>query len=173
MPTDLLRPPPRALFSAACNSVSDLWRPVAAGAYRDLRRPRPHAAAAAVPRTTFDPRLPQNIANPYPELKRIREHPVMINERLGVWMIGRYDDMHTAVRDSETFSSRDGVMLRSFVSSIVLFADPPEHTRLRQHRRATVQQASDSDVTNGHPRTGRESVAALNNGDVVDVVRQA
>jgi len=131
MPTDLRRPPPRALVSAARSSITDLWRPVATGAYRDLRRPRTRSAPAAVPRSTFDPTRPDSIANPYPDFERIREHPVVVNERLGVWMLGRHHDVHTAVRDSLTFSSRDGIVLRSFVASTVLFSDPPDHTRLR------------------------------------------
>ena len=170
MATDLLRPQPRAIFAATCNSVTDLWRPVATGAYRDLRRPQPHSAAASVPRTTFDPRLAHNIANPYPELKRIREHPVMINERLGVWMIGRYDDIHTAVRNSETFSSRDGIMLRSFVASMVIFADPPDHTRLRQIVAPLFSKRAIQTQKAGIRELAREAVAALNNGDVVDMV---
>ena len=131
MPTDLLRPPPRAIASATRSSLTDLWRPVATGAYRDMRRPRPRSAAASVPRTTFDPTLPESIANPYPDLERLREHPIAVNERLGVWMIGRSDDVHAAARNNAVFSSRDGIMLQSFVASVVLLADPPDHTRLR------------------------------------------
>ena len=170
MPTDLLRPPPRAVVSATRNSVTDLWRPVATGAFRDLRRPRPHSAAASVPRTMFDPRLAQNIANPYPELERIREHPVVANERLGVWMIGRYDDVHTAIRDNDTFTSRDGIMLRSFVASMVIFADPPDHTRLRHIVAPLFSKRAIQTQTAGIRDLAREAVAGLNNGDVVDMV---
>ncbi len=170
MPADLLRPPPRAVISAARNSVPELWRPVAIGAYRDLRRPRPRSAAASVPRTTFDPTLPGSIANPYPDLERIREHPVVVNEHLGVWMIGRYEDVHSAVRDNVAFSSRDGIMLRSFVANMVMFADPPDHTRLRHAATPLFTKRSVKTRTTVIRELAAETIAALNNGEVVDMV---
>jgi cytochrome P450 len=171
MPTDILRPPPLAVLSAVQRSVRGFVRPVATGAYRDLRRPRPGAAAAAsLPRTTFDPTRPQSIADPYPDLERIREHPVVVNERLGVWMIGRYDDVHAAVRDNVVFSSRDGVMLRSFAAKAVLTTDPPDHTRLRHIAAPTFSKRSVQTLTDDIRNLAAESIARLNNGDVVDLV---
>lgn len=170
MPTDLLRPPPRALLSAARSSVSDLWRPVATGAYRDLRRPRPRTAPAALPRTTFDPTRPHAIANPYADFERIREHPVVVNERLGVWMIGRHHDVHTAVRNNAAFSSRDGVMLRSFVASAVLSADPPDHTRLRHVAAPVFSKRAVQGLTTDIRELAAETVGQLAGGEVVDLV---
>ncbi|MCV7053201.1 cytochrome P450 [Mycobacterium heidelbergense] len=170
MPTDLLRPTPRALASAARSSVTDLWRPVATGAYRDLRRPRPHSADPSIPRTTFDPTLRQNIANPYPDLERIREHPVVVNERLGVWMLGRYDDVHAAVRNNDGFSSRDGIMLRSFVASMVIFTDPPDHTRLRHIVAPLFSKRAVQAWATGIRALARDANAGLTNGNVVDMV---
>ncbi len=170
MATDLLRPPPRAVLLAARNSVPELWRPVAIGAYRDLRRPRPRSGAASVPRTTFDPTLPRSIANPYPDLERIREHPVVVNEHLGVWMIGRYDDVHSAVRDNVGLSSRDGIMLRSFVANMVMFADPPDHTRMRHTATPLFTKRSVNTRTAVIRELAGETIAALNNGEVVDMV---
>jgi cytochrome P450 len=170
MSTDVLRTPPRAIAAAARSSVSDLWRPVATGAYRDIRRPRAQAASPGLPRTTFDPTLPDNIANPYPALERIREHPVVVNERLGVWMLGRHDDVHAAARNSEALSSRDGITLRGYSPKVVLLADPPDHTRLRRvvapafTKRAVNQLASDIEAL------ADESIAALRSGEVVDLV---
>jgi cytochrome P450 len=170
MPTDLRRPPPRALVSAARSSITDLWRPVATGAYRDLRRPRTRSAPAAVPRSTFDPTRPDSIANPYPDFERIREHPVVVNERLGVWMLGRHHDVHTAVRDSLTFSSRDGIVLRSFVASTVLFSDPPDHTRLRHVAAPVFTKKAVQNFTADIQQLAAEGIAALNTGEVVDMV---
>ncbi len=94
----------------------------------------------------------------------------MVNERLGVWMIGRYDDVHTAVRDNVTFSSKDGVMLRSFVSSIVLLADPPEHTRLRRITAPMFSKRAVATFTTDIRELAAASIAKLTNGDVVDLV---
>lgn len=170
MPTDLRKPPPRAIASAARSSLTDLWRPVAAGAYRDIRRPRPQIVSKSLPRTTFDPTLPDSIANPYPEMARIREYPVVINERLGVWMLGRYDDVHAAARNSEVLSSRDGITLRGFAPSVVLMADPPDHTRLRHIVAPVFTKRAVKTLTSDIERLADESIAALHNGDVVDLV---
>ena len=150
--------------------MTDLWRPVATGVYRDLRRPRPHSAPASVPRTTFDPTLAGSIANPHPDLERLREHPVVVNERLGVWMIGRYDDVHAAVRNNAVFSSKDGIMLRSFVATAVLTADPPDHTRLRHIAAPMFSRRAVQTLTTGIRELAVESIAKLTNGDVVDIV---
>jgi beta-dihydromenaquinone-9 omega-hydroxylase len=123
-----------------------------------------------VPRTTFDPTLPQHIANPYPEFERIREHPVVVNERLGVWMIGRYDDVHAAVRNNVVFSSRDGVMLRSFVASVVLSADPPDHTRLRHITAPMFSKRAVQTRTTDIRDLAVQAITPLKEGDVVDMV---
>ncbi|KQH77803.1 hypothetical protein AO501_26915 [Mycobacterium gordonae] len=170
MATDLLRPAPLALVSAARSSVADLWRPVATGGYRDLRRPRPNSAPASIPRTTFDPTLVRNIADPFPDYRRIREHPVVINERLGVWMLGRYDDVHSAVRDNATFTSRDGIALRSFVANMVVFTDPPDHTRLRHIVAPVFTKRAVQAWTTDIRALADEAIAGLRRGDVVDLV---
>ena len=170
MPTDLLRPPPRAIAAAARSSLTDLWRPVATGAYRDIRRPRPQAAPKDLPRTIFDPTLPDNIANPHPAFERIREHPVVVNERLGVWMLGRYEDVHAAARNSDVLSSRDGVSLRGFGPSVVLIADPPDHTRLRHVAAPVFTKRSVNQLTSDIQQLAGECVAALRSGDAVDLV---
>lgn len=170
MTTDLLRPPPRALVSAARSSVADIWRPVATGGYRDLRRARSRSAPPAVPRTAFDPTLARHIADPYPELARIREHPVVVNERLGVWMLGRYDDVHSAVRANDKLSSRDGIMLRSFVANMVVFTDPPDHTRLRHIVAPLFSKRAVQTWTADIHALAHDAIAGLNAGNVVDMV---
>lgn len=123
-----------------------------------------------MPRTSFDPTLPTNITDPYPELRRLREHPVVVNERLGVWMLGRYDDIHTAVRHNDIFSSRDGIMLRSFVANMVIFSDPPDHTRLRQVVAPSFSKRAVQTWTTEIRALGNEAVAGLIAGKVVDMV---
>lgn len=172
MVVDLLRPPPAALLTAARGSVTDLLKPVARGAYRDFRRPKPRSAPAAVPRTTFDPTLPQNIRHPHPHLvAQLREHPVVVNEELGVWMLGRYSDVHAAARDNATFSSTDGVMLRSFAASAVIFAQPPDHTRLRHVAAPMFTKRVVKDLTSQVRILAAQGIAPLHTGRVVDLVQ--
>lgn len=171
MAIDMLRPPGTALLSAARGSVTDLLRPVATGAYRDLRRPKSRTAPSTVPRTTFDPTLPDSIRNPYPALARLREHPVAVNEELGVWMLGRYDDVHAAARDNSTFSSTDGILLRSFAASAVIFAQPPDHTRLRHVAASIFNKRAVRELGSGMSDLAAEGIAPLRSGQVVDLVQ--
>lgn len=171
MPSDVIRPSPAALLAATRGSVTDLLKPAATGAYRDLRRPKSRTAPVTVPRTTFDPTLSANIANPYPALAQIREHPVVVNEELGVWMLGRYEDVHAAARDSAAFSSTDGILLRSFGASAVVFAQPPDHTRLRRVAAPMFNKRAVADLTSGVRELADAGIAPLGAGDVVDLVQ--
>lgn len=171
MPTDVIRVTPAGLLAATRGSVTDLLKPAATGAYRDLRRPKSRTASAAVPRTTFDPTLPDNIANPYPALAQIRKHPVVVNEKLGVWMLGRHADVHAAARDSAAFSSTDGILLRSFGASAVIFAQPPDHTRLRRVAAPMFNKRAVTNLTTGVRELADAGIEPLRTGDVVDLVQ--
>jgi len=162
---------PAALLAATRGSVTDLLKPAATGAYRDLRRPKSRTAPAPVPRTTFDPTVPDNIANPYPALAQIRQHRVVVNEELGVWMLGRYDDVHAAARDSAAFSSTDGILLRSFGASAVIFAQPPDHTRLRRVAAPMFNKRTVAALTSDIRELAEAGIAPLRTGDVVDLVQ--
>jgi len=171
MANDLLSPPPRAAISALRGTIGDLITPTLVGTYRDLRRPRARSAPAVLPRTDFDPTVPDNIVNPYPALERIREHPVVVNEKLGVWMMARHEDVHAAARDNLTFSSRDGVMLRSVAVKAVLLADPPDHARLRKVAVPLFSKRAVRDLTADIGELAAQGVAPLRMGGTVDLVR--
>ncbi|MBS9534819.1 cytochrome P450 [Mycobacterium sp. M1] len=170
MPTDLLHPPPRAIAGALRAAVSELGRPVVVGTYRDLRRPRARRAPDAVSRSTFDPTLPRSIANPYPDFERIRRHPVVVNERLDVWMLGRYDDVHTAARDYQTFSSASGIMLRATPGPAMIVTDPPDHDRLRKVTQSMFSKKTVGSLTSEIRALAADGVSRLHGGAVVDMV---
>lgn len=94
----------------------------------------------------FDPRDAVVIADPYPALARLRmADPVHWNERLGGWMLTRYEDIRRSLRDPRLSSDR----MRPFFAHLpdetrnsmadlgahmalwAVFNDPPDHTRLR------------------------------------------
>lgn len=85
-------------------------------------------------------------------------------------MLGRYDDVHAAARNSDVLSSRDGIMLRSFAASAVLLADPPEHTRLRHIAAPVFTKRAVKTLTSDIERMADESIAALQDGGTVDLV---
>ena len=102
----------------------------------------------------FDPFAPAFLADPYPWFARYREeHPVFYAPALDYWVISRYHDVRTALRDTATYSAantlapirppcpravaalRDGG-LRSVPT--LTNADPPAHTRARRIANAGV-----------------------------------
>jgi pimeloyl-[acyl-carrier protein] synthase len=87
-------------------------------------------------------------ADPYPTYHRLRDDdPVHWSETVGAWLLTRYDDVSTTLRDPHHFSSRgrfsavlEGLTAdeRAAVGPLedhftvgLLGSDPPDHTRLR------------------------------------------
>ncbi len=95
--------------------------------------------STVVPRLDLDPFSDEFLSDPYPYHERIREAgPVVWLERYELWATGRFEQVHATLRDWETFCSSAGVGLSDFRKeppwrppSIILEADPPEHTRAR------------------------------------------
>jgi cytochrome P450 len=75
--------------------------------------------------------------NPYPTYAWLRDHaPVYRNEALNFYALSRYTDVYQALADP-AYSSAKGTLLEmdsQMVESIpiILFMDPPRHTRLRR-----------------------------------------
>ena len=79
-------------------------------------------------------------ADPHPVWKRLRdEAPVYYNERLDFYALSRFDDVLRAHLDPATFSSAHTTVLEmmqpepsEFERSLMIFMDPPVHTRYRK-----------------------------------------
>lgn len=75
--------------------------------------------------------------DPYGIWRRLRdEAPVYRNERFDFWALSRFADVEGAHRDPATFLSSHGTVLEMMTaepvpSGMMIFQDPPEHTRLR------------------------------------------
>ncbi|MBL4827106.1 MAG: cytochrome P450 [Spongiibacteraceae bacterium] len=78
-----------------------------------------------------------------------KEDPVHFDEKLGMWLVTRYEDIVTVLRDHETFSDKHGYeaqyasgFFEEFKQILekegggffpdVIKSDPPEHTRIRK-----------------------------------------
>jgi len=73
------------------------------------------------------------IYKPYDFYNRLREHqPVYYNEALDIWALSRYEDVESAARRPEVFSSAQGVGPDRQEGASMITKDPPEHTRLRK-----------------------------------------
>jgi cytochrome P450 len=96
----------------------------------------------------FDPFDPALLADPYPWFARYREqHPVFYSRELDYWVLSRYHDVKTALRDTTTYSASNtlapiqppcphaqaALKEGGFRSVPTLTnADPPQHTRARR-----------------------------------------
>ena len=88
---------------------------------------------------SFNPMDPEFIADPYPTYRRLREEDPVHHSPLGFWVLTRYDDVVTALRDprlakeaiSAIVAARLGVTRTPVTSQSMLERDPPDHTRLR------------------------------------------
>ncbi len=96
-------------------------------------------STTAVGGPTYDPYEYGIHEDPYPTYRRLRdEAPVYHNAERGFWAISRHSDVMEAFRDSERFSSAEGVSLDPSASGphahrtmSFLAMDPPMHGRMR------------------------------------------
>jgi cytochrome P450 len=89
----------------------------------------------------FDPFSSTFFDDPYETYRRLRdEAPIYHDERYGFYALSRYEDVVTAHKDWETFSSTRGVHLDFLTSRTaeevaalrsIIMMDPPEHDRMR------------------------------------------
>lgn len=90
---------------------------------------------------------PAVLADPYGYYRRLREaDPILRDEEMRVWVLTRYADVSAILRDPRFSSARIEAEMRGleeaglaplrplfeFVGDMMLFSDPPKHTRLRR-----------------------------------------
>ena len=94
----------------------------------------------APPELDIDPFDEEFLRAPEPFHQKLRDAgPVVRLERCGIWSMARFAEVQAALRDHQTFRSRAGVGLSDFTRekpwrppSLLLDADPPEHTAVRR-----------------------------------------
>jgi cytochrome P450 len=87
----------------------------------------------------YDPYDVELNADPYPLFQRLREEaPLSYNEQHGFYALSRFDDVHAALNDHETFSSARGNILELIKADLpippglFLMEDPPLHDIYRK-----------------------------------------
>jgi cytochrome P450 len=91
----------------------------------------------SAPDLEYDPFSYEQDEDPYPIYARMRdEAPAYYNMRQDFWALTRFDDVLAALVDSETYSSLNGTSLEFMDtpkpdSGLIIFMDPPRHTRYR------------------------------------------
>ena len=128
----------------------------------------------------YSPRSGSTWADPWPMYAALREHdPVHHVARGDYWVLTRHDDVYSAVRDHETYSSTGGLTTAHDELARIgladnppmVMTDPPAHTAFRKlvNRGFTPKQVED--VT---PRVTRfvveriEAIRAAGGGDIVE-----
>src|SRR5687767_1467299 len=89
---------------------------------------------------TWDPRDPAFIADPYPTYAHLRERDPIHRTDEGTWVLTRYADAYAVVRDLRFSASPNHAEhrpegsspVRNADSNLILFMDPPDHTRIRK-----------------------------------------
>jgi cytochrome P450 len=100
---------------------------------------------------SYNPFVSPQLENPFPIWESARcEAPVFFSEVLNAWVVTRYSDVQTVLRDPQTFSSELGIRMSSYLTKPsdevarvlagvpsdgdvrIVFTDPPRHGRLRQ-----------------------------------------
>lgn len=122
-----------------------------------------------------------------------KEDPVHYDEKLGMWLVSRYEDIVTLLRDPETYSDKMGYEAQyasGFFDEFkkileeegggffpdVIKSDPPEHTRVRRlmegafsaHRVKSLEPAITEIVSNLAEKVVEKAVS----GQVIDGVKE-
>ncbi len=86
---------------------------------------------------------PAGHADPYPIYRRLRETAPVFKSSIGAWVVTGYEDCRAVLRDARLGKDWEGFMAASgrsdwrghtsleYGATSLLFANPPEHTRLR------------------------------------------
>jgi cytochrome P450 len=98
------------------------------------------APISGIPVSDFDPYAEEVLRDPWPYYEQLREAgPVVWLERYGVCALARHQEVHAVLSDPATYCSSAGVGLTNFKNgvpwrkpSIILEADPPDHSRTRK-----------------------------------------
>lgn len=97
------------------------------------------ATTVAIPHLDIDPFSLGFFDDPYPAHERMRDAaPVVYLDKWNIYGAARYAEVFAMLNDPQTFCSSRGVGLSDFAKetpwrppSLILEADPPEHTRTR------------------------------------------
>ena len=118
----------------------------------DAALARLHSRSPLVREPLFDPNLPQFHSNPYPFYHRLRSEDPVHQTETGFWVVTRYPDVVTVLRDPRFGREDFGPMVSAVygedserVPRPMVFRDPPAHTRLR----SLVSKAFTSRVVQG------------------------
>jgi len=124
----------------------------------------------------FNPYDPAFNADPYPTYHRLRAEDPVHRTPMGFWILTRYDDVATVLRDARFGRKGFDELIRgtfgeSSFEQAMLFRDPPDHTRLRalvskaftprviEEMRAKIQKTVDALLDRVHDARAMDVIA--------------
>ncbi len=116
------------------------------------------------------------IQDPYPTYRWLRDQaPVHLWElddhpRDGIWLVSRHADVRALVADDRLTKRPERVGLEPDVPPILMFLDPPEHTRLRRFAAATFTRRQVERLRGAVTEEVTALAAPLVEGATVDIV---
>src|ERR1700742_1095002 len=127
------------------------------------------SVSAVVPHLDVDPFSMAFFADPYPTHEAMREAgPLVYLDTWKVYCVARYAEVHAVLNDPARFCSSRGVGLSDFAKekpwrppSIILEADPPEHTRTRAVLSQVLSPTALKQLRDGFAATASARVDAL------------
>jgi len=127
-----------------------------------------------------DPFSPEFLTDPYPAHEVLREAgPVVRLDRYGIWASARHAPVRAALHDPEAFCSSAGVGISDFRKeepwrppSLLLEADPPEHTRARRVVAGVLSAAAMRRLTETFMSAADALVARLAHGEPFDAMAE-
>lgn len=87
---------------------------------------------------TFEPFGSTTWRDPYPLYRRLRdEDPLHWSDAVECYVLSRFEDVFRAARDTDTFSSAQGLTFHNELAELglaptIVMMDPPDHTRFRR-----------------------------------------
>jgi hypothetical protein len=125
------------------------------------------SSVAKVPVLDIDPFAEGFLGDPDPFHELLREAgPAVYLERYGIWAMARFAEVQAALRDHATFCSGAGVGLSDFTKekpwrppSLLLEADPPEHSRARRVTARALSPRAIEHLREGFEQRASEMVA--------------
>jgi cytochrome P450 len=112
--------------------------------------------------------------NPFPHYERLREDfPCYWNDRNGLWILSRYEDVLTAAQDWRAFSSTEGNLIDEIpgrAGATLGTTDPPRHDRLRNLARAAFLKRNLEHLVLPARKVSRDALAGILQKQTFDFV---
>ena len=120
---------------------------------------------------SYNPVSAENAADPYSNYKKIRlKDPVHRMRLLDAWLLTRYEDVDTVLRDYRRFSNAER-SLNDAGRVTLLDLDPPDHTRLRSLVSRAFTPRSVAALESRARHIAEELLDAVENTDRFDLIQ--